>query len=122
MRKNVPWLGILFAVSCLLSYWVLFSYLHLRVLVALANDQTRFIVMWRDRALASKNADGVGLLQMIVHEYPSGTKQFKGSSLDRIVERHRADAVREVIAHLRKETGKNLGNNPDTWIEKYGSQ
>jgi hypothetical protein len=119
MRIRVPWLGVLAVVNVVLCGWSLVSYLHLDLRVALANDQTRFIVMWRDRALASKNADGVGLLQMIVHEYPSGTKQIKGSSLDQMVERQRADAVREVLAHLRKETSQDLGNDPDVWIAKY---
>jgi hypothetical protein len=119
MRNKIPWVGIFAAVSLALSGWVLFSYLYLRVQVVLANDQTWHFAQSRDHALATKNAEGVVDLQKIVQEYPSGTKQSKGSLLDQMVERQRAAAVREVVAHLRKETGQNLGDDPTVWIEKY---
>ncbi|WP_395143682.1 hypothetical protein [Armatimonas sp.] len=122
MKRKVPWLGILAVVNVILCSWSLVSYLHLDLRVTLANDQTWRIVKSRDQALAMKNADGVGQLQMIVNEYPSGTKQIKGSLLDKMVERQRATAVHEVLTHLRKETGKNFGDDPEVWIEKYGSQ
>lgn len=36
------------------------------------------------------------------------------------VERERKGAVREIIAHLRSQTGKDLGDNPTRWILEYG--
>ena len=119
MKKRVPWVGILAVVNVVLCSWSLVSYLVLRLHLALANDQTWRMVRWRDEALASKNADGVGRLFLIVHDYPSGTKQIKGSLLDLMVERQRAAAVHEVLTHLRKETGQNFGDDPNIWIAKY---
>ena len=122
MRKRVPWAGILAVMNVVLCGWALVSYLHLDLRVALANDQTRFFAKWRDEALASKKEEGVGSLLRLVYDYPSGTKQLKGSALDQMVERQRASAVREVLAHLRKETGQDLGNDPEVWIEKYAGK
>ncbi|MBB6052612.1 hypothetical protein [Armatimonas rosea] len=119
MRKKVPWVAIIAAANVILCGWALVSYLYLRVQVVLANDQTWRFEQSRSHALASKNAEGVADLQKIVQEYPSGTKQSKGSLLDQLVEQQRASAVREVLAHLRKETGKNLGDDPNIWIETY---
>jgi hypothetical protein len=36
-----------------------------------------------------------------------------------MVERERALAVRDIISHLRAKTGQDLGENPETWIQKY---
>jgi hypothetical protein len=112
-------LGILAVANVVLCGWSLVSYLHLNLRVTLANDQTRRIVVHRDQALALKKEDGIGSLWWIVNEYPSGTKQIKGSVLDQMVERQRAAAVHEVLAHLRKETGQNFGDDPNVWIAKY---
>lgn len=119
MKKRVPWVGILAVMNVILCGWSLVSYLYLRVQVILANDQTWHFAQSRDHALATKNAEGLVDLQKIVQEYPSGTKQIKGSPLDLMVERQRAAAVREVLAHLRKETGQNFGDDPNIWIAKY---
>ena len=60
-------------------------------------------------------------LGYIVSYYPSGTKQEKDSLLGYImVERERALAERDVIAHLRIKTGQDLGDMPEAWIQKYG--
>lgn len=119
MRKKVPWVAIFAVTNVILCGWGLASYLYLRVQVVLAHDQTWHFEQSRNHALASKNAEGVADLQRIVQEYPSGTKQIKGSLIDLMVERQRASAVREVLAHLRKETGQNLGDDPNTWIANY---
>ena len=118
MRIRVPWVGILAVANVVLCGWSLVSYLHLDLRVTLANDQTWFFAKWRDEALASKKDEGIGSLLRIVNDYPSGTKQIKGSPLDLMVERQRASAVREVLAHLRKETGQNFGDDPKVWIAK----
>ena len=53
--------------------------------------------------------------------YPSGTKQETGSRLDRIVERERGVAVRDIVAHLRTKTGEDLESS-EAWIQKYGKR
>ena len=60
-----------------------------------------------------------GQLQYVVSYYPSGSKQFNGTSLDRVVETARSNAVAAIIAHLRATTGKDLANDPEAWFKEY---
>jgi len=76
----------------------------------------------RTRSLQADSADAAGNLEYVVGYYPSGSKQETGSRLDRIVERERALAVRDIIAHLRIKTGEDLGENPEAWIKKYAKR
>ncbi len=85
-----------------------------------ADEQTELFDQMRSYALNSTTPSEIaGFLQYIVHYYPSGTKQRAGSRLDRVVERHRAAVVRDIVGHLQRTTGDKLGENPDAWIEKY---
>jgi hypothetical protein len=63
--------------------------------------------------------DAADCLAYAAHYYPSGSKQETDSQLDRIVERDRALAVRDIIMRLREKTGEDLGNTPEPWIQKY---
>ena len=49
-------------------------------------------------------------------------KQTEGSALDRVVERARQSAVREIIAILRSRTGKDFGDDPRRWIEGLSTE
>jgi hypothetical protein len=51
-----------------------------------------------------------------------GSKQEFGSQLDRMVERERTLAVRDIISYLRTKTGQDLGENPEPWIQKYAKK
>lgn len=86
---------------------------------ALAEEQIVYIQRCRDNALALEPAEAAEHLRYILDYYPSGTKQREGSVLDRLVESQRKRAVADVIAHLRRKTGEDLGDRPEPWIEKY---
>ena len=74
----------------------------------------------RTRALqATSPSEIAGALEYVVGYYPSGSKQCAGSRLDRVVERHRTAVVRDIIAHLRRTPGKDLGDSRDPWIRNY---
>jgi hypothetical protein len=42
--------------------------------------------------------------------------------VDRMVERDRALAVRDILACLRIKTGEDLGDSPEAWIQKYAKR
>ncbi|MGO8926236.1 MAG: hypothetical protein ACLQU3_05015 [Limisphaerales bacterium] len=111
---GVACVGLLVLCACL--FW---SYGWLKIHVAFASGQTQIFDEMRTKALQSDPAGAAGCLQYVVNYYPSGSKQETGSRLDRIVERERTLAVRDIIAHLRVKTGQDLGENPDAWIQKY---
>jgi hypothetical protein len=106
---------LLFA-TCVL-YW---NHTVLRVQAAFADEQMQVFDQMRSRALESISPpDIAGFLQYVLMYYPSGTKQRTGSKLDRVVERHRTAVVRDIIAHLRRITGEDLGESPEPWVRKY---
>ncbi len=108
----------LLVLSCAL-FW---NYGLLQLQVHFAGDQTRMIQMMRAEALQGGTANAADCLGVVVYYYPSGTKQATGSRLDRIVERERALAARDIIAYLRSKTGEDLGDNAYAWIKKYGTK
>jgi hypothetical protein len=84
--------------------------------IAFADEQTAIFEQMRRQTAESETVD-VGYLQYTLSYYPSGSKQTEGSALDRVVERARQSAVREIIAILRSRTGKDFGDDPRRWIE-----
>ena len=116
-------LASLLCVVCLalfvLSGWLFWSYGMLKIQVAFACEQTKIFDEMRKKALQSYATEAAGFLASAAYYYPSGTKQDTGSKLDRIVERDRALAVREIVAYLRTKTGEDFGMNPEPWIQKY---
>ncbi|MCC6796954.1 MAG: hypothetical protein IT366_17680 [Candidatus Hydrogenedentes bacterium] len=87
--------------------------------VEFAEDQTRIFEEMRRQSRDMTGPEAVNSLNYVVTYYPSGSKQRPGSKLDRIVERARASAIREIIAALRVKTGKDLGDDPAVWIRAY---
>jgi hypothetical protein len=69
------------------------------------------------RQTAEAAGVNVSFLEYAPRYYPSGTKQTKGSRLDRLLERARQCAVREIIAILRSRTGEDFGDDPRRWTE-----
>jgi hypothetical protein len=39
-----------------------------------------------------------------------------------IIDHSRAQALSNVLSHLRKETGEDLGDDPNAWIQRYQSR
>ena len=114
----VPLLSAL--VAALLTAAALYFPLFLRV--TFAEDQTHIFDEMRTKALASNPTEAAQCLEYVVHYYPSGTKQETASRLDRIVERSRARAIADIIAHLRSRTPSDLGPTPEPWIQQYAKQ
>jgi hypothetical protein len=97
-------------------------YGSLKMRVAFASEQTQIFEEMRAKALQSDAAGAAGCLGYVVSYYPSGNKQESGSRLDRMVERERVLAERDIIAYLRTKTGEDLGASPETWIQKYAKR
>ena len=104
------------AILCGSLFW---SHGWLTIRVAFASEQTQIFDEMRTKALQSDAAGAAGFLEYVVDYYPSGTKQQTGSKLDRMVERERTLAERDIIAYLRTKTGQDLGESPEAWIQKY---
>jgi hypothetical protein len=102
-----------------LCVWQALLYAPLSIELAHAEGEIETFDEMREQALRSAPAEAVGCLAYTVTYYPSGSKHASGSRIDRIVERARASAVREIIAHLRRSTGEDLGDDPAPWIKKY---
>jgi hypothetical protein len=86
------------------------------VQIAFADEQTAIFEQMREETAGSAGVD-VDYLEYTLSYYPSGSKQIRGSRLDRVVERAREGAVREMIGILRARTGKEYGDDPRRWIE-----
>ncbi len=104
---------------CAKLYWD-YSLLSLRT--EFAREQIEIFHEISSHALESGVTDAVESMRYASCYYPSGTKQVRGSRLDRLVERERSDAVRAIISHLRTKTGEDLGDSPERWIEKYAKK
>jgi hypothetical protein len=115
-------LGVICAGLLVLYGSLFWSYGWLKIRVAFASEQTQIFDDMRAQALQSDPTGAVGCLEYVVSYYPSGSKQETGSRLDRIVERERAVAVRDILAYLRAKSGEDLGDDPEKWIEKYGKK
>jgi hypothetical protein len=98
----------------------LISHIRTSIQIALADEQTAIFDQMR-RQTAESPAVDVSYLEYALWYYPSGTKQTKGSGLDRVVERARQCAVREMIGILRSRTRKDFGDDPRRWIEELRS-
>jgi hypothetical protein len=119
-------LTVLIGVVCfgliVLCGWLFWKHGWLTIQVAFASEQTQIFEDMRAKALENDAGTAADCLRYTIWYYPSGSKQEKGSRLDRMVERERARAVRDIIAYLRTKTGQDLGDNPEAWIEKYGKK
>jgi hypothetical protein len=118
LRIKVRWLIVGVAVVAVLVGlgFSLIGHAITSVQIAFADEQTAIFEQMRRQTVESAAVD-VGYLEYTLSYYPSGTKQTKGSRLDRVVERARQGAMREIIAILRSRTGLDLGKEPQRWIE-----
>lgn len=115
-------LGVVCVGLLLLCGFLLWSHGWLTIRVAWASEQTKIFDEMRTRALQSDAAEAADCLQYVVGYYPSGSKQEAGSRLDRMVERERTLAARDIVAYLRNKTGEDLGESPEVWIQKYAKK
>ncbi len=113
-------LGVMCLGLVILTIALFLDYAPMKLRLAFASEQTQIFEEMRTKALKSGVAEAAGCLEYVANYYPSGTKQVNGSRLDRMVERERAAAVRDIIGYLRKQTGSDMGDAPEAWVEKYG--
>ena len=66
--------------------------------IKFADDQTAIFDDMLETVAHSDPSKALDYLSYALNYYPSGTKQVPGSPLDRIVERARRNAVREMMA------------------------
>lgn len=99
-------------VCCACLAW---ANLQQQIRIRFAVGQVQTIEQLKESALTTSQSEGY--LQAILDHYPSGTKQPHGTKLDWLVENARSNAVQEIITHLRRRTGKDLGSEPLKWIE-----
>src|SRR4051794_13622386 len=97
-RRLTAGLAALTLVLALLCGWLGWRFAGQSLEVVFADEQTAVFEEMTTRALRSHPAEAADCLQYVVSYYPSGSKQRAGTRLDRLVERQRARAVREIIA------------------------
>ncbi|WP_165249789.1 hypothetical protein [Paludisphaera soli] len=98
-----------------LAGWMFVETFVAKAHIVMAEDQTDVFDQMRRQVEEGEGADP-SLLGYVLWYYPSGTKQVEGSHLDRIVERDRQGAVREILAIFRARTGEDFGDDPRRWI------
>jgi hypothetical protein len=90
--------------------------------VSHANEQTHIFDEMIEKATVASRQDppnvraAVSYLKYVNQYYPSGTKQTTGSQLDRIVERSRLNAERQIKDILRAATGSDFGEDVNDWV------
>lgn len=87
----------------------------------LASERVQFLDEMRERALQSNLYEAARCLSMVLGNWrpDNGLPHSQFSQLDRMVENARDQSEREILAHLRAKTGKDLGCDPRAWVEKY---
>jgi hypothetical protein len=108
-------LGLLLALVSVVT----FRWLERALRLGFADDQTDIFEDMRIQASQAEPSKAVEYLDYTVNYYPSGSRQVPGSRFDRIVERARRSAVREIIADLHSRTGEDFGEDPQRWINHF---
>lgn len=123
--KYLVWiLGLLSLVLLSLLGYSHFRYIEFRGEVRYANDIIWTFEQERDAAYKGTEkdaADALWRLHFPSFQWPGQPEPFHGI-VARLVERERRGRVRDVIYRLKSQTGEDLGNDPEPWILKYGSE
>ena len=115
LKLVLAWVGVIVLVSFAAYREIEGAVTRLRI--AFADDQTAIIEEIREKAEQADTKEVADCLGYALNYYPSGTKQLTGSPLDRIVERARRSALREIIARLRIKTRHDFGDDPQRWVD-----
>jgi hypothetical protein len=116
LKSVSQWAGVILLIS--FAACRQFESISTGVRIRFADDQTAIFEQMRSMVEGSDAAKAADYLSYTLDYYPSGTKQAAGSPLDRVVERARRSALREMIALLRTKTGQDFGDEPRRWIEE----
>jgi hypothetical protein len=82
-----------------------------------ADRETHYFEVIPRNVEAADPEQGVKYLGEVLAYDETRFERLRGSPLDRIVERARSKAEVEIIAILRKKTGKDFGDDPKRWID-----
>jgi hypothetical protein len=121
VRQRVVWiLAAVVAVLVGLLIWSVVSNLRIHIETILADGHAMMIEEMRDAALEKTNVTEVADYLRHVSRFspPADPKDLKMPA-ERLLRRVSTSVEREIIAHLRRLTGKDLGNDPVRWIEVY---
>jgi hypothetical protein len=113
------------AVSLLgLLFYRHIEFVKLRNDIRFANDISRSFEDSREMACkggVTNAADILWKLHFPSFDWPGAPHPFIGP-VEQMVERQRKAAVRGVIICLRTKTSENLGDDPEPWIVRFGSE
>jgi hypothetical protein len=99
-KRLVALLGIVSVALLISCGCLIWNYGWLKIRVAWASEQTAIFDEMRTKALQTNAIAAAGYLDYVANYYPSGSKQETGSRLDRMVERERLLAIRDIKSHL----------------------
>ncbi len=89
--------GIAIVLLSVLTCFAWWEYLDIRIRSALAEEQTQFFDEMVQQGFQRKTGEEIAAdIEAVRFYYPSGSKQRAGSHLDRMVERARTHAIREL--------------------------
>jgi hypothetical protein len=74
----------------------------------------------RDLAMKGELSETIQYLAQL--HFPEGQPSPFTASLSYFVETQRRRAVQDVIVYLRAKTAKDLGDEPEAWIQEYGKK
>jgi hypothetical protein len=99
------------------------AYSHVRMQwhVGAAEDQVQAFTINAQDSRFGDEGRSLRALTFVVHYYPSGMRQQRGSALDTIVELNRRLCIDQILEDLRKKTGKDFGQSPEEWLDAMES-
>ena len=119
-RKTVWALSGVIAVLAGLLLWSAYCNLLLQVETTLADGHAGELETLRDDALANTNVTKIAdtLRYMAIYYAPSDPEVLRKRH-ESLLGRVRRELIRDVIDHLRKLTGRDLGEDPALWVAAY---
>jgi hypothetical protein len=120
-RRRTVWILVaVVVVMAALLIWSVAENLRFQIQTVLADGHAMMIEEMRDAALESTNVTAVAdSLRRVSRFYASPKADTNRSPAERLLRRVRSGSEREIIAHLRRLTGKDIGDTPARWIEAY---
>ena len=73
----------------------------------------------RNRFRKMTVADDIAYLE--IYARANGGALASDGTISRIAELEKKRILKDLIADLRKKTGDDFGDDPNTWLEKYGA-
>jgi len=118
--RTQRWLYSSLVLASFLAVFFAAIYTTLKLRVAFADGQ---VAIFRATKVAAATTTDINVLKdqlnYVVNYYPSGSRQVRGTQLDRVVESARSNTIETIIDRLRTTTGRDLGKDPQQWLREY---